>query len=376
MEKQEYQTKILTLLEDPSTFQLVPSSGNTKMKDAVQSIVQQWTLDSFITKSQAKYMTIACPLPPRIHGLPKMHKPGVPLRPIVDFRNSPTYYLSKFLSRSLLATKFPDDRSCSNSYEFLRLLRDDSEPLVDDFCMVSFDVTSLFTNVPIPTACELIRKHWTHIQPHTPLDADSFIAGISLCAEATIIQFHNKFYRQIFGCPMGSALSGALANIVMIDLECSALRQIPPQAIRVYTRYVDDIFSILRKLFLQQLLAALNAYHPRLQFTVEHEVDNRLPFLDVSVSHDQLGIHTTCIQNPLTATGTWTSCLPARPNTSTRQHALYWLGHFTSQITETNNNDKSIFGCLFSSPIIIQAITSIGSYWSYGLLTFRKLYDH
>ena len=298
MERQEYQTKILALLEDVSTFQIVPSSGNTKMKDAVQTMVQQWTTEAFITKAQAKYMTIACPQPPRIHGLPKIHKPGVPLRPIVDFRNSPTYYLSKFLSRSLLATNFPEDRSCSNSYEFLRMLRDDPTPLNDDFCMVSFDVTSLFTNVPVTTACELIRKHWAHVQPNTPLDADSFIAGILLCAEATIIQFHHKFYRQIFGCPMGSALSGALANIVMIDLESSALLQIPPQAIRIYTRYVDDIFSILRKLFLQRLLAALNAYHPRLQLTIEHELERRLPFLDIMVSHDQFGVHTTVYSKP------------------------------------------------------------------------------
>ena len=49
---------------------------------------------------------------------------------------------------------------------------------------------------------------------------------------------------------MGSSLSGALANIVMVDLETTALSAIPPEAVHIYTRYVDDIFAYLLKRFL------------------------------------------------------------------------------------------------------------------------------
>ena len=35
---------------------------------------------------------------PLLYGLPKVHKPGTPLRPIVSFVNSPTYALSKLVS--------------------------------------------------------------------------------------------------------------------------------------------------------------------------------------------------------------------------------------------------------------------------------------
>ena len=37
----------------------------------------------------------------RFYGLLKISKPSVPLPPVVLFVNSPTYYLSKFLSRIL-----------------------------------------------------------------------------------------------------------------------------------------------------------------------------------------------------------------------------------------------------------------------------------
>jgi hypothetical protein len=39
--------------------------------------------------------------PPRLYGLPKIHKPGVPLRPIVNAIGSPTYRLAQHLAHLL-----------------------------------------------------------------------------------------------------------------------------------------------------------------------------------------------------------------------------------------------------------------------------------
>ncbi len=38
---------------------------------------------------------------PRIYGLPKIHKEGIPLRPIVDFMGSPTYEWARHLASIL-----------------------------------------------------------------------------------------------------------------------------------------------------------------------------------------------------------------------------------------------------------------------------------
>lgn len=38
---------------------------------------------------------------PRIYGLPKIHKEGIPLRPIVNTIGSPTYDLAKYLAKIL-----------------------------------------------------------------------------------------------------------------------------------------------------------------------------------------------------------------------------------------------------------------------------------
>ena len=38
---------------------------------------------------------------PRIYGVPKIHKGGIPLRPIVDTNGSPTYLLVAYLTKTI-----------------------------------------------------------------------------------------------------------------------------------------------------------------------------------------------------------------------------------------------------------------------------------
>ena len=50
-----------------------------------------------------RYNRLRCSVlqPPKLHGLPKLHKPNIPMRPIVSFCGSPTYQLSKYLTNVL-----------------------------------------------------------------------------------------------------------------------------------------------------------------------------------------------------------------------------------------------------------------------------------
>ena len=84
----------------------------------------------------------------RFYGLPKVHKVSVPLRLIVSFINSPTYNLSKFLSRimsSLLVNRY----SVRNSKEFVDYVKNFT--IFENEILVSFDVVSLFTSAGAET---------------------------------------------------------------------------------------------------------------------------------------------------------------------------------------------------------------------------------
>lgn len=56
---------------------------------------------------------------------------------------------------------------------------------------------------------------------------------------------------------------------------------------RVWLRYVDDVFAVVKERHLNQLLQLINSQHETIEFTVEKEVNGSLPFLDLRVSRSE-----------------------------------------------------------------------------------------
>ena len=90
---------------------------------------------------------------PRFYGLPKIHKTDVPLRPIVSFINSPTYNLSKFLA-NIISALVTNRFSVNNSIDFIERIKNIA--IEEDEILVSFDVVSLFTSVPVDHAIDIV----------------------------------------------------------------------------------------------------------------------------------------------------------------------------------------------------------------------------
>ena len=84
---------------------------------------------------------------PRFYGQPKVHKPGVPIHPLVSYSGSPLYNLNKYITNILKAYVKDENNNAKNSTTFSNYIR--NVPIEDDEIMVSSDVTSLYTNNPI-----------------------------------------------------------------------------------------------------------------------------------------------------------------------------------------------------------------------------------
>lgn len=93
---------------------------------------------------------------PRIYGLPKIHKPDVPLRPIASCIGSPSYLISKHIATLISPLTGQTNSHVRNSVHFKEVVN--SVCLEDDEIMVSFDVSSLFTNVFIDEAVSVIHE--------------------------------------------------------------------------------------------------------------------------------------------------------------------------------------------------------------------------
>ena len=223
---------------------------------------------------------------PYLYGLPKIHKLNNPLRPIVCTASSVTYKLSKFLA-SILKQLYGKISSSYvlNTEDFVSKIRNID---LNGKVMVSFDVKSLFTNVPINDTLNFLEEYLETNPIDMPFSLNVLIKLIRLCVDNCFFSCNNNFYRQIKGLPMGSCISPILSNLYMEFFETKLLPNIINNFSLTWYRYVDDVFAVLPdNIDLDAFLNSLNGLSSSIQFTIEKENNNCLPFLDVLVMRNQ-----------------------------------------------------------------------------------------
>ena len=80
----------------------------------------------------------------------------------------------------------------------------------EDEVLVSFDVVSLFTRIPVPLAIEVARQRLEAddtLADRPSLAAEDVLQLLSLYLNDTYFSFRGPFYHQIFGTAMGSPVS-------------------------------------------------------------------------------------------------------------------------------------------------------------------------
>ena len=107
---------------------------------------------------------------------------------------------------------------------------------------MSFDVVSLFTNVPIDLALSVVEKRLddVDVSDRTPLSKEVLVSLLRLCLSSTTFYYNGTVYQQIFGTAIGSPVSVVVANIVMEHIEDLALSTSPVPTV-FWKRYMDDI---------------------------------------------------------------------------------------------------------------------------------------
>jgi len=278
--EKEYTEKAMRLLDDNNTYTKLPKDPTRQIEKQVRDCISKWHTNKLIDDKTKDKLIVRNSLPPKIYFLPKIHKKDLPLRPIVSSIQSPTYNLSKHLSNILSNITNKKEYSIHNSIDFKNKIK--NKIVSNGHAILSLDVSSLFTNIPTDLVTKLIKKHWIDIKEHTTINLNSFIKGTELCLNTTYFQFENNFFKQIFGCAMGTPLSATVANLVMEELEDECLRKLKHKP-SFYYRFVDDIIITYPKDELNEILTTFNSYHNKLKFTIEIEKDNTIPFLDTKI---------------------------------------------------------------------------------------------
>ena len=167
-------------------------------------------------------------MPPKFYGLPKIHKPDTPLRPIVSSCGSVTYGVAKELVKILKPLVGKSPHHINSTQDFVEQVKHITQ--VPGECLSSYDVSALFTSVPIDPALKIIKDLSVKdpiLKDRTVIGIDDIILLLEFCLKNTYFSFQGQFFEQVEGAAMGSPVSPIVANIHMENLEQKTLSTAP-----------------------------------------------------------------------------------------------------------------------------------------------------
>ncbi|CAF4392178.1 unnamed protein product [Rotaria sp. Silwood2] len=181
-----------------------------------------------------------------LYYLPKAHKAGTPLRPIISGLKHPTIKISKFLDDLLrpLFDKMAIESTVISGYELVKQLQVWSESNINQetlFCTI--DVVDLYTMIPQIEGVLSLKKmlDYLNLKQIGGLKIETIVRLSRFVMQNNYFSYDGQYYHQIRGGAMGSPLTLTISNCYMFFFERQINKQIK-NSNGLYFRYIDDIF--------------------------------------------------------------------------------------------------------------------------------------
>ena len=154
MDRTEY--KEADELLNTGTYKKIPEDPVKKQKHKLISILKNIKAEGGLKEETYRKLYPTAAVPSKFYGLPKIHKPGTPLRPIVSSIGAATYNTAKELANILKPLVGMSAHHVHNTKDFVDQIKE--VKLEPGECITSYDVQALFTSVPITPVLEIIKE--------------------------------------------------------------------------------------------------------------------------------------------------------------------------------------------------------------------------
>ena len=246
LDRKLYNKAIEEIISDICKFQKLNEDPTLKREASLQRFLRKLKQKNFFNETEYHKSYPSGSALARIYGTPKMHKfssrNSFPkLRPIVSSIGTFNYSLARFLC-DLLSALVPNDYSCKDTFSFVSQIK--NADLSRKF-VVSYDVTSLFTNIPLQETIDIAINHIFNHNPNLNITRKELKKLFLFATSNTDFIFNSKFYNQMDEVAISSPLAPILADICMGFHELKWLNEYNLNKPKFYLRYADDILAAL-----------------------------------------------------------------------------------------------------------------------------------
>ena len=204
MDREDYICKTNTLLNQ-NTYRSIPWDPTNTIKNKLINILKRFKSQTGLSNQTYKSVYPTSCVTPRFYGLPKIHRPDSPLSPIVSSCGSVTYGVAKELAKKILKPLVGKSlHHIKSTQDFVEQVRHIT--LVPGECLSSYDVSALFTSVPIDPALKVIKglleKDHT-LKDRTVMGVNDIILLLEFCLKNTYFSIQDQFFWTGWGCSHG-----------------------------------------------------------------------------------------------------------------------------------------------------------------------------
>ena len=124
LSKEEYIQKMRQVTDDDSSYRILCRDPTVKTENRISDALKRLQQQGYIDEKLRDHLTPRYSNPPQLYDLLKIHKDGVPVRPIMSAVGSPCYRLAKELARILTLLAGHNGYMVRNSTAFVERVRE------------------------------------------------------------------------------------------------------------------------------------------------------------------------------------------------------------------------------------------------------------
>ena len=288
----ERENAISKIREQIGETQIIDVDPTKKLATDIRKVLSILNKKRKFTKKEYQKLYPSDPIPPRMYGAVKAHKPekDYPMRIVVSTIGTPSYGISQYLVNIIQQTLNKNEIRIINSQSFVRKISNwDISP---DEIQVSYDVVNLYPSVPLKEATTVILdllNSDTELKKRTKLNIKEIKSLIEICLSKCYFLWNNEIHELQDSGPIGLSLMVVIAEGFLQVLEAKALNDAlyhqPQINVLSFYRYVDDSHARFDdRHSAESFKEVLNSQHEKIQYTIDYEKENKeLDFLDIKI---------------------------------------------------------------------------------------------